>query len=232
MVKFNIEGLSSLKSLDLRSKKAEFDFSIKKLPSLTRFYLNISGTIDEAIITRLFDQLHHIQELFLEGNLSNFNLDNFDNLKKLSLIGTINESFNFELFKNLCNQLEDIIIILRNLDEKTLAKLFDCDTFPYLKKLTLMRTNIRILEKELLDRFPTIRELYISDSKIEMIESDTFSNLEQLCRLDLSGNRIHYIEGNAFSKLKNLQKLNLSHNYLTNFDLNFVGLSDRINLFI
>ena len=222
--KFNIEGLSSLKCSELRSKKAEVDFSIRNLPSLTTFNLTISATIDDVFVTRLLDQIQHIQELSLDGNLSYFKLDNLLNLKKLSLNGTINDSFNFELFNSLCNQLEDISICLRNMKENSYVKLFDGYTFPYLQKLTLRRMNITILEKEFFDRLPMLRELEISDCKIEAIESDTFSNLEQLRFLDLSANRIDSIEKDAFSTLKNLQKLNLNLNTLENFDPNFVGL--------
>ena len=225
-VQFNVEGLSSLKSVELRAKIAEVDFSIRNLPSLTTFYLTISGMIDEAVVTRLLDQLQHIQELYLEGNLCYFNLDNLFNLKKLSLFGIINESFNFELFKNLCYQLEDITICLSNMDEKSFLKLFHGYTFPYLENFTLMLINISILKKEFLDRLPMLRKLSISNCNTQVIESDTFSNLEQLCFLDLSRNRIQNIKANTFSKLKSLQKLDLSHNKLTNFDPKIIGLRE------
>ena len=49
-----------------------------------------------------------IEELHLHGNFSNFNLDSLVNLRELSIAGYIDKSFNFELFKNLCNQLENL----------------------------------------------------------------------------------------------------------------------------
>ena len=80
------------------------------MPSLTRLLFSLPEKIDENIVTGLLDQVSHIQELHLNVNLSYFNLDNLVNLRVLSLSGTIAENFNFELFKNLCNQLEDIRI--------------------------------------------------------------------------------------------------------------------------
>jgi len=168
------------------------DLSIKNLPSLTCLSLIIFGTINEVIITRLLDQVPHIQELHLAGNLSYFNFDNFDNLTVLSLSGDIKENFNFELFKNLCNQLEAITIRIYNIDEKTLFKLFDGYNFPYLLDLTMEYLDMKRLTKEFIDRLPMNRRLNIHYCEIEVIESDSFSNMQQLTSLDLSFNRIQF----------------------------------------
>ena len=226
-VKFNVEGLSSLENFELSANTTKIaEFSIKNLPSLTILHFTIFGTIDEDIVTRLFLQLKHIQVLFLKGNLSYFNLDSLVNLRTISLSGTINEYFNFELFKNLCKQLEDIRIRLTNIDEKTFIKLFDGYNFPYLVNFSLSFLDIRILKKELINGFLMLRKLAISECNIEVIKSDSFSNLEQLCYLDLSGNRIDCIEENAFSKLKNLKEVHLNQNKLRRFDPKFVGLRE------
>ena len=77
--------------------------------------------------------------------------------------GCINENFNFELFKNLCNQLEDIKISLGNtlycpnissIDEKTLFKLFDGYNFPYLVDFTIETLYINRLKKKFINRLP------------------------------------------------------------------------------
>ena len=203
-------------------------FSIKNLPSLS--YLFFSGTIDENIVTKLLDQFPHIQELFLHDNLCYFNLDNFVNLRRLSLFGTLDEKFNFELFKNLSNQLEGIKIGFVNFDEKTFVKLFDGYNFPYLVDLIVMFLDTKRLKKQLLKGFPTLRQLKMTDCKIEVIENDSFLNLQQLFILNLSKNQIHSIENNALSKLKNLQKLDLSDNKLTSFDSEFIGLRKSVKL--
>ena len=101
-----------------------------------------SCTIDQNILTQLLDQVQHIQQLFLRGNFSYFNLDNLANLKVLVLEGTINESFNMELFKNLCNQIVVLRISLTNIDYKTLFKLFDGHTFSYLQAFTIIKYNL------------------------------------------------------------------------------------------
>ena len=87
-IKFNIEGLQSLKVLHLGSKSAELDFSINNLCSLTYLALSVGYTIDQEIITKLLDQVQHIEKLHLHGSISHLNLDNLVNLKALSVQGT------------------------------------------------------------------------------------------------------------------------------------------------
>lgn len=123
-------------------------------------------------------------------------MDNLVNLRVLSLAGKINEDFNFELFKNLSYQLENITIGLRNIDEKTLTKQFDGYNFPCLRDFTLKYFNINRLRKEVINRFSMLRRLFITNCKIEVIESDSFSNFKQLTWLDLSENLIKLIEEN------------------------------------
>ena len=220
--------------MHFKANTLEVDFSIKNLPSLTSFYLSISVfgicIIDEKILTRLLDQVPHIQELHLNGDLSYLNFDSFVNLRQLSLSGKIKDNFNLKLFKNLCNQLEDIQISLRNINEQKLFKLFDGYNFPYLRGFTLMRFSSNRLKKEFISRFQTLRHLNITDCEIELIEHDSFSNLQQLTSLNLSCNLIELIEKNAFSDLKNLQTLDLRHNKLTKFDRNYIGLGNSVEV--
>ena len=231
-LELNIEGLSSLNRLHLSANTSEVHFSTKNLPSLTYLTLSISATINEDIITRLFEKFPHIEELALYGKFSFFNLDKFVNLRKLSLFGSIEENFNFELLKYLRNQLENIEIIFINIDEKTFDNLFDGYNFPYLVDISVKYFNIKRLKKELLNGFPALRRLIMTNCEIEVIEHDSFSNCEQLCMLDLSVNRIFSIGKNAFSKLENLQKLDLSYNELNNFDPKFVGLIETAKYII
>ena len=214
-MKFNIEGLSSLETLHLKANTAEVEFSIKNLPSLINFDLSISGTIGDYIVTSLFEQLPYIQELHLDGN----NLDNFVNLRVLELSGTLDENFNFELFQNLCNQLEDIKIFFTNIDEKSYIKLFVGYTFPYLVGFAISFLKTKRLKKEFLNGFRMLKHLNIFDCNIKEIAHDSFSNLEQLCSLYLSYNRIEFIGFNVFSKLKNLQEVDLTHNEFIDFDI-------------
>ena len=99
-------------------------------------------TINDDIVKRLLDQVPHIEELKLGGKLSYFKLDNFVNLRVISLAGRIDEKFNLELFKNLCDQLEDIKIRFDNIDEKTLFKMFDGYNFQYLVVFTIHSLHI------------------------------------------------------------------------------------------
>ena len=232
-MEYKIEGLTSLKKLHLELNASKVEFSIKNLPSLTNlsfFSKFLSCNINDDIVRRLLDQVPHIQELHLGGYLSYFNLDNLVNLRKLLLNGSINKDFNFELFKNLCNQLEDIKIIISSIDEKTFFKLFDDYNFPYLVDFTIQFLDIKRLTREFINRLPIVRQLIITQCEIEVIEHDSFSNMQQLTSLNLSKNRIEFIEESLFSKLKNLQKLDLSDNRLTNFDRKFIGLSESVEV--
>ena len=56
------------------------------------------------------DQVPNIHELHLDGELNNFNWNNFVNLKQLLLV-VIKHDFNFELIKNLSKQLENIKMV-------------------------------------------------------------------------------------------------------------------------
>lgn len=229
-IAFRIEGFSSLRSLTLKANSTEVNFSIKNLESLKCLRL-YTFKIDQDILTRLLDQLQHIQELVLDGNLSYINLDNLVNLKCLTLCGTLNEScFNFELFKNLSNQLERLTIVLTNIDEKTLSKLFDIHYFSNLNYFAIYKFNLKRLEKQFLNRFlfPMLRELSIGFCDLEEIEIDAFSNMQQLVCLNLSMNRIRFIEKNTFANLKKLETLDLSDNVLTTIDREFIGVRNSV----
>ena len=229
-VKIKIEGLSSLKNLHLGKNSTEMYFSLRNLCSLKYLTLWISCTIDDDIITNLMSQVKHIEHLFLHGSFSYFNLDNLSNLKELSLVGTINENFNYELFKNLCNQLDAIYICLNKFDDKTFLKLFDGHNFSKLQNFVIRKYNIKILKKEFINRFPKLRQLFISECNLEEIELDAFSNSQQLFCLDLSQNRLKFIEKNMFLNLMNLEVLDLSKNELKNLDKEIIGITRFLNV--
>lgn len=176
--------------------------------------------------------MQHIKYLFLTGTFSYFNLDRLTNLKMLSIVGTINKDFNIELFKNLCNQIMFIKIKLKNIDDKTLFKLFSGYSFPYLMSLTLRDSNLKRLEKGFINRFPFLSNLFIINCKLEVIEHDAFSNVNYLKCLDMSQNQIKFIERNTFTNLKNLEILDLSGNELTNLDVNFIGVKKSVDFLL
>ena len=194
--------------------------------------LVISCTIDENIISKLLGQVQYIKQLFLTGNFSYFTLDSLYNLKLLSLAGTINDSFNFELFKNLCNQLVVLKTDLTNIDEKKLYKLFDGHTFPNLEKIAIRKCNLKKLNKEFLDRFPILRKLFIIKCNLKVIERNAFSNLSRLYCLDLSENMLQGIKKDAFSHLENLEVLDLSNNQLNKLDAEYIGVGNSVKIFL
>ena len=103
----------------------------------------------ENFVTKLFHQLPHIQDLQLQNYLFLLQFGySFVNLRQLSLYGDIFGIFNFELFKNLCNQLENIKIRIHRINEKKFFKLFDGYNFPYLVDLTIEFLDMKRLTYE------------------------------------------------------------------------------------
>ena len=218
----------------MRANSTEMFFSIRNLCALNLLTLDMIGcTIDDHFITSLFNQVQNIEKLILCGTFSYFNIDSLVNLKFLSLDGTINESFNIELFKNLCNQLDSLKVDLKKIDEKTFLKLFDGHNFSKLLKLSIINCNLNILKKEFTNRFPILRKLFIIGCNLKVIENDAFSNLKQIWCLDLSQNRLKFIEKDTFSNLDKLRKLDLSKNEFTTYiDRKFIGVVYSIKLLL
>ena len=175
--------------------------------------LKVSGTIDEQILTEFLDKMPNIEQLSLKGRLSHFSLDNFYNLKKLSLNGTINDDFNFELFKNLCYQLERLSFSLIK-DYEIIEKLLAGHRFPNLELFSIRECEIRRVKKNFIDHFPALIYLTLSECNLETIESGAFSNIKQIVHLDLSCNLLKTLEKQTFSDLTNLELLYLRSNPL------------------
>ena len=184
--------------------------------------------MDETTITTLLDQIPNIEELYLHGNFFYINLDNYVNLKRLLLAGTIEKDFNFELLKNLCNQIEELDIIFTNIDDTTFFKLFEGLHFPYLQELRLSEQNIKRVKKNFINRFPMIKQLILSKCDIEIIENNAFSNLKQLEFIDLSNNKLKSIGKNLFSNLKNLNTIDLKYNKLKKINPDFFGIKKSV----
>ena len=231
MVEINIDGLFSLEKFLLILHSAETSFSITNLSSLKTFILHVpkTGKIDENMSTCLGPfQIQSIENLSLNGDFSYFNLDNLINLRSLTLTGTIKDDFNFDIFMNLCNQLQELTISYTNIDAHNLYKLFDGHHFSNLKTLALIVCDTRI-DKKFIDRFPMLRKFYIHRCNLELSELDVFSNLKQLHFLDLSENRINL---SASSNMKSLQTLDLSNNECSIEDPELIGLKKSVKILI
>ena len=222
-MEINIEGLTRLRRLQVGSNPDEIKFLLKNLPSLTWLSLAIYTKLDEKIITQIVEQLHGIEELYLFGNFSFFNLDNFVNLKKLMLNGTIKEDFNFELFKKICIQLEELYISSSGINNKILFKLFDGGHhFSNLLILKFEKCNITVLKKKFIDQFPMIQKLYINHCNLEKIEDNALSKLKKLTLLNLCDNCINKLDKSVFSELTNLNFLLLDKNPLKKIEKNLL----------
>ena len=226
---------------------------LKNLFALRTVKLYLETQINSEVLLNYIEYLPNIEGLYLHGDLSYFNLDSLSNLKKLELSGKIMDDFNYHLFDNLCNQLENIDISCSNFDDKCIEKLFYGRKFPYLSTLSIINSsaniklekklfdglgmlknliiflneNLRIIDTDVFSNLIELQELHLSDTCIKFIDNTLFSNLIKLKKLDLNGNQIESIEENSFSNLHNLEYLDLSWNRLTSLSAkSFAGLDN------
>lgn len=175
----------------------EISFSIRNLPSLRVFHLSVHR-IDENI-THIFDQMQYIEELSLHANLNYFNLDNLVNLSRLCIGGNLCNDFNFELFKNLSKQLEQLTFFFYKIDYEIFVKMLNGHNFLNLLTLNIDGCNMRRIEKKFIDQFPNLVKFTVTNCSIETIEDNAFSNLKDLYLIDLSDNLLERIYKRCFS---------------------------------
>ena len=185
------------------------------------FNLKVNTLNNTDFLSRFSSELSlclpHIETLTIHGYLSNLNLDNLINLKKLNLTGYLLCDFNFDIFKHICIQLENISIGCQNINDNYLAKLFHGNNFPFLDKFSLSKTKITKLEKRLFDGFPMLQRLYVFGNKeLRKIDHDAFSNLKHLFDLCLADNCIESIDKSHFYNLTKVDSLILDRNPLEN----------------
>ena len=225
-----LDGLFSLESLHLSLHSLE-QFSARNLTSLKCLRLDIKNPIDDRM-SLIFENLTSLKELVINGVFSNLNLDSLVNLDKLELYGSINQEFNYELLKNLCEHLQKLSICCSNIDDEQISELFYGHKFPCLLKLTIESSRITKLEKKLFDGFPMLQSLNISyNEELRIIDYDAFSSLTNLVNLYLHDNCIERLDYRTFSKLVNLVTLNLSNNFIMSIEEEtFSNLKNLIKL--
>ena len=253
-LEIKLKGLTSMKELFLEVNSDEVYLSLRNINSLEHLRLRSwPGMLNESFVNDIFDQLQCIEELHLHGKLPYFNLDNLINLRKLHLQGTINEEFNFELFKTFYKQLELISIDIINVNYESLLKLFGAHTFSTLTCLELLNCDMRIVEKKFINQFPMLKKLCMKKCNLEMIEDGALSNLKELLHLDLAENkfekleekhvcelvnleyfcmcknRLQFIDKNVFSNLRRIRYLDFRINKLTTNEA-FIGLMGSVSL--
>ena len=216
VVQFRIEGLISLL---LRLDSIE-ESSFSYMYSLRHLELHVNSEINNDMSTNLFEVFPNIEELHLRGQFSNINFDGFANLKKLKLSGNLLNSFNFDIFKNICNQLEEINIDFDNMDDIHIYQLFNGHYFSNLSNLVIRSSRITRLGN-LFDQFSMLQSLIVYQCKqLKTIDKNAFSNLKNLRKLALSFNKqLSEIDPKLFSCLVNLEELCLRKNNLRHFDL-------------
>ena len=234
MHQVNIEGLTSLKSLDLCLSSIKGN-SFGNQSSLKYLYLNVLSEINNDSCSKLLESFPNIELLSLDGNFSNISFDSFTNLKELLICDSLLKKFNFDLFKNICHQLEHLKIAFNNIDDEKMFKLLNGKNFPNVITLEIYRSKMTRLEKKLFNGFPMLRSLDVnSNNDLKTIDKDAFSNLKKLRYLSISNSdKLSELDSELFSRLENLEKLNLRQNKLTRFDskiMNYIVKINEINL--
>ena len=192
--------------------------------------IDVRSEINHDSSTKLFEIFPNIESLNLHGKFSNINLDRFVNLKKLSIYGLLSNDFNFDLFKNICNQLEYLKIRLNNLNDENISKLLIGHNFLNVLDLEIFNSKIIRLDKKLFDGFPNLQSFYAKyNQALKTIDKDAFSNLNNLKLLGLNfNNQFSYLDPELFSYLKDLEKLDLRYNIFTQIDLKMFNYINKI----
>ena len=226
-MEIELDGLLSLQYLYLKQRSLEF-FSARNLPSLKEFNL-ITYFIHKRFSTQIFGNLSTIKELRIDAGFTDINLDDLVNLEKLTIFGDIGRNFNFDLFKNICNHLQELSIILGNIANEHINELFYGLNFPNLVKLHIVKSQVAMLEKNMFEGFPMLQSLTLNENKrLRKIDNDAFSSLTNLVELDLKNNSIVSINQKHFAPLGNLKYLNLMNNRLKKFDLSILDYIGNI----
>ena len=207
-----LEGISSLNSLALCLESIEESY-FGKQSSLKTLRLQIKNEINNESSTNLFQMCPNIEEMYLYGDFSDINFDMFCNLKKLKLYGNLLDGFNFDLFKNIRIQLEELSIKFENMDDESIIKLLYGRNFPKISSLRICNSKITRLEKKLFDGFPMLQSLKVShNQELKTIDKDSFSDLKSLKYLHLKNNRLSELDPELFSGLVNFEILYLAAN--------------------
>ena len=163
------------------------------------------------MLTKLFEICPNIEEFYLTGDFSNISFDRFFNLKRLTLCGNLLDDFNFDVFKTICYQLEELSIKFQNIDDESIAKLLCGHNFSNLLSLKVSYSKITRLEKKLFDGFPMLQSLNVSkNTELKTIDLNAFSNLKNLKYLHLKKNQLSELDPGLFSGLANFDTLYLA----------------------
>ena len=214
-----IDDFSSLKSLSLRLVSIEGS-CFTNLNSLRTLRLDVKSEINNEMLTKLFEMCSNIDELYLTGDFSNISFDRFVNLKRLKLCGNLLDDFNFDVFKTIRFQLEELSIKFQNIDDESIGKLLCGHNFSNLLSFKVSYSKITRLEKKLFDGFPMLQRLKVShNQELKTIDIDAFANLKNLKYLHLKKNQLSELDPELFSGLVSFEKLYLaSDEHYSNFE--------------
>ena len=199
----NLEKINLVKASSLRKK--EYIDAIIPVKGLNKIKNLKNLNLGCAILIEDNNDLINLEELFLKFQVPTKNINNFLNLKKLSLSNLLQKIVLTENF------LENLV----NLEDLSLNSVF-----------VSIDPNVQFLFKRLIK----LKELSIVYNPIRTIKSTYFQYLVNLQKLNLTSNRIELIEPYAFKTLANLNHLDLSLNWIEELDIKILDGLYNLNI--
>ena len=141
-----------------------------------------------------------------EGTIKNLN--QFENLKTLTVTNSVLKSLKHELFKGL-NNMEKLI-----LNRNEIIEMSDFLQLKSLKKIFLASNKVSVIRKNTFYKLFALTFLSVEDNKIFFIHPDAFTLNENLEELNLNRNDLTFLEPTTFHSNKNLKEVSLNHNSL------------------
>ncbi|KAI1704727.1 leucine rich repeat domain-containing protein [Ditylenchus destructor] len=163
-------------------------------PQLTSLSLEFNGIT--MIIPQAFQQVPHLQYLYLTGNkFPSWQPEMFRFINELRTLG-IGET--------------PIAVIPSNAFVHT----------PNLIRLEMSEAAVDTIEPGAFQRTPLIQAIVFNKNRLTRVRSDMFQGLNELYSLDLQGNRLEEVEPLGFANLPSLRHLDLSYNQLQTMPMN------------
>ncbi|KAI1707639.1 leucine rich repeat domain-containing protein [Ditylenchus destructor] len=163
-------------------------------PQLNSLSLEFNGIT--MIIPQAFQQVPHLQYLYLTGNkFPSWQPEMFRYINELRTLG-IGET--------------PIAVIPANAFVHT----------PNLIRLEMSEAAVDTIEPGAFQRTPLIQAIVFNKNRLTRVRSDMFQGLNELYSLDLQGNRLEEVEPLGFANLPSLRHLDISYNQLQTMPMN------------
>jgi Leucine-rich repeat (LRR) protein len=145
------------------------------------------------------------------------NADDFDKVEGLRFNENENMKFLPEGIGDTFPNLQGLIGVQTYL---TVINANDLKGLKKLKYLSLAKSDLKVIEKDVFSDLISLTELDLSDAGIRSIDEHAFQGLSALKTLYLGANKLTQLEPNTFSALTSLESISLEFNHLEAIDDN------------